>query len=59
MPSLFDHLGPAFRAPDVSAALESLAADSEVERGAVFTPQVPHFARANQSISGLGRSPNQ
>jgi hypothetical protein len=22
-------------------------------------PQVPHFARANQSISGLGRSPNQ
>ena len=32
MPFLFDFLGPAFRAPDVSAALESLAADSEIER---------------------------
>lgn len=37
MPSLFDSLGPAFRAPDISAAMESLAAESEVERGAVFT----------------------
>jgi hypothetical protein len=37
MTSLFDSLGPAFRAPDVYAALESLAAESEVERGAVFT----------------------
>lgn len=37
MASHFDSLGPAFRAPDVPAALESVAADSEVERGAVYT----------------------
>jgi hypothetical protein len=41
MTSLFDSLGPEFRAPDVAAALESLAAEGEMERGAVFTrPEV-------------------
>lgn len=50
MPSLFDSLGPAFRAPDVSAALESLAAESEVERGAVFTR--PEVAAAILDLCG-------
>lgn len=50
MPSLFDPLGPAFRAPDVSAALESLAAESEVERGAVFTR--PEVAAAILDLCG-------
>ena len=50
MTSLFDPLGPAFRAPDVSAALESLAADSEVERGAVFTR--PEVAAAILDLCG-------
>jgi hypothetical protein len=50
MTSLFDSLGPAFRAPDVSAALESLAAESEVERGAVFTR--PEVAAAILDLSG-------
>ncbi len=41
MTSLFDPLGSSFCAPDVAAALESLAADGEIERGAVFTrPEV-------------------
>jgi hypothetical protein len=50
MPALFDSLGPAFRAPDVSAALESLAAESEVERGAVFTR--PEVAAAILDLCG-------
>jgi hypothetical protein len=50
MTSLFDPLGPAFRAPDVSAALESLAAESEAERGAVFTR--PEVAAAILDLSG-------
>lgn len=50
MPTLFDPLGPAFRAPDVSAALESLAADSEIERGAVFTR--PEVAAAILDLCG-------
>ena len=37
MTSLFDALGPEFRAPDVSAALAVLAGESELVRGAVFT----------------------
>jgi hypothetical protein len=41
MNSLFDVLGPSLRAPDVAAALESLAGEGEVARGAVFTrPEV-------------------
>lgn len=50
MPSLFDSLGPAFRAPDVSAALESLAADSEVDHGAVFAR--PEVATAILDLCG-------
>jgi hypothetical protein len=34
---LFDSLGSDFRAPDVTAALDALAAMDEVQRGAVFT----------------------
>ncbi len=50
VPSLFVHLGPAFRAPDVSAALESLAADSEVDHGAVFAR--PKVATAILDLCG-------
>ncbi|MBK9493983.1 MAG: Eco57I restriction-modification methylase domain-containing protein [Xanthomonadales bacterium] len=50
MTSLFDALGPSFRAPDVSAALESLAAESGVERGAVFTR--PDVATAILDLCG-------
>ena len=50
MTSLFESLGPEFRAPDVSSALESLAAESEVERGAVFTR--PEVAAAILDLSG-------
>lgn len=50
MTSLFDALGPAFRAPDVSAALESLAGEGEVERGAVFTR--PEVAATILDLSG-------
>ena len=50
MPSLCDCLGPAFRAPDVSAAQESLAAESEVERAAVFTR--PEVAAAMLDLCG-------
>jgi L-alanine-DL-glutamate epimerase-like enolase superfamily enzyme len=34
---LFDSLGSEFRAPEVTAALDALAAMDEVQRGAVFT----------------------
>lgn len=37
MDQLFDSLGSEFRAPDVTAALDELAAMDEVQRGAVFT----------------------
>lgn len=37
MDQLFDSLGSEFRAPDVTAALDALAAMDEVQRGAVFT----------------------
>lgn len=37
MDQLFDSLGSDFRAPDVTAALDALAAMDEVQRGAVFT----------------------
>lgn len=50
MTTLFDPLGPAFRAPDVPAALESLAADSEVDHGAVFTR--PEVATAILDLCG-------
>ncbi len=50
MTSLVAPLGPSFRAPDVSAALESLAADSEIEREAVFTR--PDVAAAILDLSG-------
>lgn len=50
MTSLLDCLGPEFRAPDVSAALECLAGESEVERGAVFTR--PEVAAAILDLAG-------
>ena len=50
MTSLFDALGPEFRAPDVSEALAYLAGESEVERGAVFTR--PEVAAAILDLSG-------
>jgi hypothetical protein len=50
MTSLFDALGPEFRAPDVSAALACLAGESETERGAVFTR--PEVAAAILDLSG-------
>lgn len=50
MTSLFDDLGPEFRAPDVSEALACLAAESETERGAVFTR--PEVAAAILDLSG-------
>jgi hypothetical protein len=50
MTSLFDSLGPEFRAPDVAAALESLAAEGETERGAVFTR--PEVASAILDLCG-------
>lgn len=50
MTSLFDALGPAYRSPDVSAALELLAGDGDVERGAVFTR--PDVAAAILDLSG-------
>ena len=37
MDLLFDSLGSEFRAPEVTAALDALAAMDEVQRGAVFT----------------------
>lgn len=50
MNSLFDQFGPAFRAPDVCDALESLAAEGDVERGAVFTR--PEVAAAILNLCG-------
>lgn len=52
MNSLFDVLGPAVRAPEVSAALEALAGEGEVERGAVFTR--PEVATAILDLAGYG-----
>lgn len=41
MDLLFDSLGTEFRAPDVTAAIDALAATDEIQRGAVYTrPEV-------------------
>lgn len=50
MTSLFDALGPEFRAPDVSEALACLACDGDIKRGAVFTR--PEVASAILDLSG-------
>lgn len=50
MTSLFDALGPEFRAPDVSEALACLASENDIERGAVFTR--PEVASAILDLSG-------
>ncbi len=50
MDLLFDSLGPAARAPEVSAARDALATVDEAGRGAVFTR--PEVAAAILDLSG-------
>jgi Eco57I restriction-modification methylase/TaqI-like C-terminal specificity domain len=54
MDLLFDSLGPSARAPEVSAALNALAAEEESERGAVFTRPLV----ANAILDLLGYTPD-
>jgi hypothetical protein len=50
MNSLLDVFGPAYRASDISAALDALAVEAETERGAVFTR--PEVAAAILDLAG-------
>lgn len=54
MELLFDNLGPSARAPEVSAALDTLATVDETERGAVFTR--PEIAAAILDLAGYTSS---